>query len=1390
MHFTSTFSWPRALPSRSIILLLPLLTLPTLTRAFVITGYTPVTHNRFSSGFGSDPQTNTSELYIGNTYDLSGVGWLEGSGMIGGERMRNATLLTPLHIIQATHNRLSSGSPLQFMNSLGDVLTVQIQTPVSAVTTTANDISVSTLTNTFEAAQQVTPYRVLDVRTNTLTNRSLLIYGSNADSQGARIGFGVGYGDQTNAAQQWVSDNSALYWESGDSGSPAFVRYTAPDGTTTLTYAGAAWGANAFSTLLPSGTNYNPAASVNNITKLDGYAIKWTIYDNPVDTQNTAQRWSNASGTGVLSSSANWTGGASPAGQPVLFDSSVSGGSLALTLDAELAIRGALFKASANGGFTFSGSGALAIGATGLRNESIATQVFNVGIRLTDSQNWEAASGAFIFNGSIDTGTGAHLVAIGGTQSTTFNNVVSGTGGLAKDDMGVLTLNAANTYTGKTWIHGGTLLVGNGSLPATTEVIFDTTQTAVLDLAGHNQTVAGLRSAYGGTGTIALGSGTLTVGLTSSNTFAGSINGSGGLTTTGTQLLNLTGTNSYTGATTLSGGTVRIGSAGALSTGSNIVIAGGSLELGTSDFTAALGTGAGQIRFTGSGGFSAFGADRIVNLGGATTPLTLSWGAANFVPAGSFLLFSSSFADATVDFRNSIILGSSGTGQRNILATNGSAAVDARLSGNISDAGGAYGINKYNSGTLELTGVNTYAGATAIYGGTLRISSSTALSSASNVTLAGGVLELAYADYNATLGTGAGQVRFTGSGGFSAAGANRSVNLGGLSTPLTLAWGGANFLSEGQALILSSIGADALVDFRNSVVLVNGSMASRTIQVDNGRAAVDARLSGNLSDFGGVASLIKTGAGTLELTGNNSYQGTTTINGGALRTSSANSLPIGNLVLSGGVLELGYGNFSSSLGTGAGQVRITGNAGFSASGANRIVNLGGASATLAWDSANFVSSGNSLVLSNDSSDATLIFQNSINLGSSGSLRRTFQVNNGSAAVDARLSGNLSQSGGTFGITKAGAGTLEMTGTNTYAGATAIIGGALRISSPQALPSSSNVILAGGVLELNSGNYAATIGTGAGQIQFAGSGGFSAAGADRTVTLTNSTGGNVIDWGDLSSIARDYALILSSEGADATIDFKNPLRLNGTGPAIRIVQVNNGTAAVDARLSGAITQRDGVYGITKTGTGTLELTAANGYQGATFVNEGTLYINGNQGTANGAVVVAAGATLGGNGRIGGSTTIKSGGTLALGTQPRTLTFNQTLNFETGATLRVLLDNGSASSVAGTGYDRFNVTGSTALNGTTLDLDLSNGFAASAQTGVVFTILSTSALSGSFSTANSVTTILDGKTYTFFIDYGPTDLKLTLTNITAIPEPATCAIVFGFLTLTITVRRRRR
>ena len=186
------------------------------------------------------------------------------------------------------------------------------------------------------------------------------------------------------------------------------------------------------------------------------------------------------------------------------------------------------------------------------------------------------------------------------------------------------------------------------------------------------------------------------------------------------------------------------------------------------------------------------------------------------------------------------------------------------------------------------TGFTLYSGLSlgsrfALFGGVFRMTADQTLNVADTplVVTDGGVLEIG-ADLNGaadghftlTCGTASGNLALYGDAGLSAAGTGRTVNLGGAGTTLT--WGTNGFLTHvdnadyGYTLKLSSPRADAMIDFQNPIDL-NGNTPHgrrRTVEVADGAAAVDARLSGAVS---GHSTLVKTGAGTLEVTAVQNY---------------------------------------------------------------------------------------------------------------------------------------------------------------------------------------------------------------------------------------------------------------------------------------------------------------------------------------------------------------------------------------------------------------------------------------------------------------------------------------------------------------------------------------
>lgn len=312
------------------------------------------------------------------------------------------------------------------------------------------------------------------------------------------------------------------------------------------------------------------------------------------------------------------------------------------------------------------------------------------------------------------------------------------------------------------------------------------------------------------------------------------------------------------------------------------------------------------------------------------------------------------------------------------------------------------------------------------------------------------------------------KVNAIGDMGFSAYTSNMTVWISGGTAQ---EWGvSTGFLPNGARLMFNRPTSQAVAQYDSPINLGStaGTPQLREFYVqDNPAVSTDyGAMQGVISGAANDKTLLKTGDGTLVLLQNNSYAGPTRIDAGTLRLNAANSLPGGinatggtsHLILNGGVLGLGNGNFLRGLGTGNTQVEWTGSGGFAAYGADRNVNLGNAAATVQWNAGSFVPAGSALILGAGDATHMLTFQNPIDLNGG---QRTVQADNGAAAVDGRITGLISNSTGTGGLTKTGLGTLELTAANSYNGPTLIQGGTLKLGTGGSLASTSAVIVGGG-----------------------------------------------------------------------------------------------------------------------------------------------------------------------------------------------------------------------------------------------------------------------------------------------------------------------------------------
>lgn len=649
------------------------------------------------------------------------------------------------------------------------------------------------------------------------------------------------------------------------------------------------------------------------------------------------------------------------------------------------------------------------------------------------------------------------------------------------------------------------------------------------------------------------------------------------------------------------------------------------------------GGAASSLIWQGDGGFAARGAQWNLTLGGISNGVPFStpvWGSTpNFLRNGDRLRLGSSTADNVIKIVSPLDLGG---GQRTIDVTDNTAVTtdSATLAGAITNGG----VTKAGAGLLWLASTNnTYAGDTRLEGGVTRFgvdtgytyypfapstsyptyyySAGQTLPSTSNLTFAGGVFEQAKGTYTSgyqntynntssyttanqnftrTPGTGAGQVQWTGDGGFSAYNGNLTVNLGNDSRTLT--WGQGSFVPDGSRLLFGSIYADSAVTFQNPI---NLNAAVRTIDVgDNPNTTADvAYLTGAITNGG----LVKTGAGTLNInnfSGTNTYSLGTTISGGKLVAGSGSgsgSLGTGAITMaSGTTLEFGGGTMANSVALGSGTETIAGsgtlNGIISGSGA---LNLGSGS-TLVLNGANTYTGGTII------GTGTVIINSATQLGTGsvtlngGTLRLDSTATTFTRDLTLGASGgsisSLNSAGVTFSGSIGGSGNLtlgnyaRLTGTNTYTGSTTIAGSKVYLGTG-ALPASSHVRLQSGSVQLDSGSaFTATLGTGASQWELLGGGFGTTSGGSATVTLN---GGAALTWGSTSGFMAGTSSL--SYNADGRVTYANPIDLGGT---TRNVIPNSGIIELSGALSnGSLFTTNGEVRLTGTNTLTGQITTS-------------------------------------------------------------------------------------------------------------------------------------------------------------------------------------------------------
>ncbi|MCU0795626.1 MAG: autotransporter-associated beta strand repeat-containing protein [Akkermansiaceae bacterium] len=657
-------------------------------------------------------------------------------------------------------------------------------------------------------------------------------------------------------------------------------------------------------------------------------------------------------------------------------------------------------------------------------------------------------------------------------------------------------------------------------------------------------------------------------------------------------------------------------------------------------------------------------------------------------------------------------------------------------------------------------------------------------------------------------------------------------------TPITVAGGG------GFTAPLGAIrGGSGVNTIESAVTLANG-----TVRVGNGGTSTTFSGAITATTGSGFGLLIRQAAnqGVIISNTGNYWEGTTQLHDGS-HYFHAGALPSAtNLsnALSASTWFETNGSFTRAVGTGAGQVQFNSTAGringFSARGGDLTVNLGGASAGLTWGSGGFTPA--ILGLAGANATGTLTWQNPINLNGA---TRTIDVVNGTAAIDAEMTGAISGTGSSV-LTKTGSGTLLLSTANSHAGGTVIAGSQsvvnpLRISHANALGTGGLTIGSGGNndssrLELTGGitvtNTIATLtsrnNTAPSILNISGdntlTSNLSSGGGGGLITISSNSGrltlsgslgvrnpsfngsGDILITGNITSPATYRNLTKGGSGttilAGATNATDGTTTINagtlqigngGANGALGTGAVtNNATLAINR--TGTITLSNAISGtgqLTQIGAGTLEITGnSNTYTGGTTLTSGTLLVNNTSGSGLGTGgVTVNGGTLGGTGSFTGAVAVNTTADLSPGASIGTLATGA-LTLNTGSSFVYELNT---TSVVG---DLLNVNGNLDLNGT-VALDLIDlGTAAALTAGTKFTLIS---YSGSWTSGDIFNGYADDSIFTFsgndwLINYDDTPAGAvnggSFTNavtLTVVPEPAVPLLSLAALGLFF--RRRR-
>lgn len=644
---------------------------------------------------------------------------------------------------------------------------------------------------------------------------------------------------------------------------------------------------------------------------------------------------------------------------------------------------------------------------------------------------------------------------------------------------------------------------------------------------------------------------------------------------------------------------------------------------------------------------------------------------------------------------------------------------------------------------------------------------------------------------------------------------------------------GGSYSITGDAELRNTVATGgSFIDSDATVAISSGATLTANYDV----AGQTANIANVISGAGGVR---KTGVGRLDFDSINTYSGGTTIDAGTLDLDADSTLGngAGTLDLSGGTLRVdNRDSITAPANPVANPINLT---------SSSAITTGSISfqADVDFTSNSISGTGGTLTFRNDGADAATDFFEPRFSGSGFTFSRPIVIDNGAIGKTRLTSSNTTGTTQTFSGVISGTGSYRrsvtgvadnggdtiLSGANTYAGGTeldkgfigfgsdtaistgtltiansadvgffasggsrtvanpiTVNGGNTKIKGANDLTMSGAVDLGGGIRTFTVTNTGATTFSGVisnGGLTKEGASGLSLSGANTY------SGATTVNAGTLklgaSGVISDSSAVSLANVAGANLDVNGQTEtiasLAGGGASGGNVQLGSGILTVGDATStsyaGVISGSGGQ--LVKQGAGALSLNGANTYSGATAINAGIL--NGT-GSLAGAVNVNAAGALGGMLTVSGPVTV-TGGTVAPGQSPGTLTINNNLMLDSASALAYEL-LGTDQTPGGTNNDLITGVQDLTLAGTLNVMETSVGSFLSAQPGDKWRLINyAGSLTGTLTLGAMPT--LSNPSYFFKIETLPNQV-----NLLVVPEPSTMLMaLLGTVGLLGAARRRQ-